>query len=149
MMSIKTIDTSGVVSKVRIASFPVLAVNTFIPRRSRTLLSAKILRTSSSTTRTALPNRSSSERWRRSSMRCFTRVGDDHLEVLMPEELAYAHLLGGIVLDDEQAFASRRRIRLDLLDRGIQSLRRRRFGDEGEGAPRQAVLSILVERHDL
>ena len=36
-----------------------------------------------------------------------------------------------------------------MLDRGFQPFCRRRFGDEREGAAREAVLSILVERHNL
>ena len=43
-----------------------------MPRRSSTLLSAKMFRTSSSTTSTAFPTRSSSDRWSRSSIRCFS-----------------------------------------------------------------------------
>ncbi len=57
-------------SSVSMASRPVLAVWTIIPRRSRTLLSAKIFRTSSSTTRTGFPARYSSELCRRSSICC-------------------------------------------------------------------------------
>jgi len=49
------------------ASRPVLAVSTFMPRRSSTLLKAKMLRTSSSTTNTCLPTRFSSEACRRSA----------------------------------------------------------------------------------
>ena len=76
-------------------------------------------------------------------------VGDDNLDVLVPQELPDAHLLGGVVLDDQQAFASRCRVCLDLLNRRFQSLSCRGFGDERERAPRETVLSILVERHDL
>ncbi len=62
MMSISTIATSGEVSSSEIASRPVIAVSTFMPRRSITLLSAKMLRASSSTSNAVLPMRSSSER---------------------------------------------------------------------------------------
>ena len=53
-MSISTIATSGVASSIAIASLPVVAVSTFMPRRSSTLLSAKMLRASSSTSSTVL-----------------------------------------------------------------------------------------------
>ncbi len=43
-----------------------------MPRRSRTLLSAKIFRTSSSTTSTFLPTSASSDRCKRSSIFCFS-----------------------------------------------------------------------------
>ena len=54
------------------ASRPVVAVSTVMPRRSRTLDSAKMLRASSSTSSTVRPTRSSSEELSRSSMRCFS-----------------------------------------------------------------------------
>ena len=71
-MSISVIATSGVDSSVSIASRPVSAVSTVMPRRSSTLLRAKMLRTSSSTTSTFLPTSASSERWSRSSIFCFS-----------------------------------------------------------------------------
>ena len=61
IISISTIATSGVDSSVAIASRPVPALSTVIPRRSSTLLSAKIFRMSSSTTSTFLPTSASSE----------------------------------------------------------------------------------------
>ena len=54
------------------ASLPVVAVRTRMPRRSSTLLRAKMLRASSSTSSTLRPSRSSSEPCSRSSMRCFS-----------------------------------------------------------------------------
>src|SRR6202790_4623844 len=71
MMSIKTIATSGVDSSMEMASRPVPAVNTAIPRRSNTLLRAKMLRMSSSTTSTFFPTSASSDRCSRSSIFCF------------------------------------------------------------------------------
>ena len=61
MMSISTMASSGVASTSSIASLPVVAVSTFMPRRSSTLESAKMLRASSSTSSTVRPTRSSSE----------------------------------------------------------------------------------------
>src|SRR6266852_3084688 len=72
MMSISTISKSGVDSRMLIASRPVPAVSTVIPLRSRTLLNAKMLRTSSSTMSTFLPTSASSDRCSRSSIRCFS-----------------------------------------------------------------------------
>ncbi len=72
MMSINTMATSRVDSIREIASRPVPAVKTVIPRRSRTLLRAKIFRTSSSTTRTFLLTRASSELCSRSIMFCIS-----------------------------------------------------------------------------
>ena len=54
------------------ASLPVVAVSTCMPRRSSTLDRAKMLRASSSTSSTVRPTRSSSELLSRSSMRCFS-----------------------------------------------------------------------------
>src|ERR1700733_6577708 len=72
MMSISTIATSGVDSSVEIASRPVPAVRTTMPRRSSTLLSAKMLRTSSSTTSTLRPTSASSDRCSGSRTFCFS-----------------------------------------------------------------------------
>src|SRR5437588_9820384 len=72
MMSIRTMASSDVDSIKSIASLPVVAVNTFMPRRSNTLLSAKILRESSSTNSAVRPIKSSSELLSLSSMRCLS-----------------------------------------------------------------------------
>ena len=72
MISIRTIAISGLDSTSAIASLPVVAVRTFMPRRSSTLLSAKMLRASSSTSSAVLPIRSSSELFSFSSIRCFS-----------------------------------------------------------------------------
>ena len=81
-MSISTMARSGVDSSVAIASRPVPAVSTVIPRRSSTLLSAKMLRTSSSTTSTFLPTSASSDRCSRSSIFCFSggKIGDHAMQ---------------------------------------------------------------------
>ena len=42
-----------------------------------------------------------------------------------------------------------RRVLLDARQRGVDAFGRRRLGDEGEGAARQRVLAVLVERDDL
>ena len=74
-----------------------------MPRRSRTLLSAKMLRTSSSTISTFLPTRASSERCRRSSILLLFlgQIGDD----AMQEERGFVEqALGRFdVLDDDAA----------------------------------------------
>src|SRR5579885_3402618 len=72
MMSISTIESDGVSLMMEIASAPVVAVSTFMPRRSSALDSAKMLRGSSSTSRTVRPTRSSSEELSRCSICCFS-----------------------------------------------------------------------------
>ena len=72
MISISTMARLGVDSTSVMASRPVVAASTCMPRRSSTLDSAKILRASSSTSSTVRPTRSSSELLSRSSMRCFS-----------------------------------------------------------------------------
>ena len=74
---------------------------------------------------------------------------DDDLDVVVAEQLADAHLLGGIVLDDQQALAPRLRVVLDARQRRLEAFGRRRLGHEGEGAAREPVLAVLVERDDL
>ncbi len=71
------------------------------------------------------------------------------VDIVVAEQLGDAEPLRGIVLDDEQALASRLGIFLDARQRGFQPLGRRRLGDEREGAARQPVLAILVEGDDL
>ena len=71
------------------------------------------------------------------------------LDVVVTEQFADAHLLGVIVLDDQQAFTPRPRIFLDPRDRRLHAFGRRRLGHERERAARQRVLAILVERDDL
>ena len=46
-------------------------------------------------------------------------VGGDDVDVVVAEQLADAHLLGGVVLDDQQPLAARRRVRLDAGERGV------------------------------
>ena len=76
-------------------------------------------------------------------------AGGDDLDIVVAEQLADAHLLGLVVLDDEQALAARRGIFLDPRQRRVHAFGGRRLGDEREGAARQRVLAILVERDDL
>src|SRR6478672_9448774 len=223
MMSISTIARSGVDSTSVMASFPVVAVKTCMPRRSRTLLSAKILRASSSTRSTVLPTRSSSELCRRSIMRCFSsgssettrcrksavssnsRSGDStpltttlrvllgrqlatrkdnhrdvgercvvadrfeqvetghvgqpeiehdairrlladrrerflagtdghQVDVVMPQKLGDAALLGGVVFDNQEALAAWLYVVLDPRQGGLEVLGRAWLVDKGEGA---------------
>ena len=76
-------------------------------------------------------------------------TGIDDLDVVMAEQFADAHLLGLIVLDDQQALAARLGEFLDARERLVDAFARRRLVDEGEGAAGQPVLAILVERDDL
>ena len=76
-------------------------------------------------------------------------AGIDDLDVVVAEQFADAHLLGLVVLDDQQALAARLREFLDPRQRLGDAFARRRLGDEGEGAARQPVLAVLVERDDL
>ena len=76
-------------------------------------------------------------------------AGIHDLDVVMAEQLADAHLLGGVVLDHQQAPAARLREVLDLAQGVGDAFARRRLGDEGERAAREPVLAIFVERDDL
>ena len=67
----------------------------------------------------------------------------------MAEQFADAHLLGRIVLDNQQALSPRLGKLLDAGQRVVDALARRRLVDERERAARQAVLTVLVERDDL
>ena len=67
----------------------------------------------------------------------------------MAEQFADAHLLGRIVLDDQETLAPRLGKLLDPRQRLVDAFGRRRLGDEGEGAAGKSVLAILVERDDL
>ena len=71
------------------------------------------------------------------------------LDIVVAEQFANAHLLGRIVLHDQQAFAPRPDIFLHLAERSLHALHGRRLGDEREGARGQAVLTVLVQGHDL
>ena len=66
-----------------------------------------------------------------------------------PSSSRDAHLLGRIVLDDQQPLAARRGVFLDARERRVDAFGRGRLGDEREGAARQRVLAVLVERDDL
>ena len=83
------------------------------------------------------------------SSACAAGAGGHDLDVVVAEQLADAHLLGRVVLDDQQAPPPRLREVLDPRQRLGNAFARRRLGDEGERAARQAVLAILVERDDL
>ena len=76
-------------------------------------------------------------------------AGGDDLDVVVAEQFADAHLLGFVVLDDQQTLAARRGVFLDARQRRVDALGGGRLGDEGEGAARERVLAVLVERDDL
>ncbi len=88
-------------------------------------------------------------RSRRMRERLLAGAGGDDLDVVVAEQFADAHLLGRVVLDDQQALAARRGVFLDARQRRVDAFGRRRLGDEREGAARQRVLAVLVERDDL
>ena len=67
----------------------------------------------------------------------------------MAEQFGDAHLLGSVVLHDQQALASGLGIFLDLRQRRADALGRRRLVDEGERTARQRMLTVFVERDDL
>ena len=75
--------------------------------------------------------------------------GIDDLDVVMAEQFADAHLLGRVVLDDQQALLARLGEFLDARQRLVDAFARGRLVDEGEGAAGKPVLAILVERDDL
>ena len=76
-------------------------------------------------------------------------IGGHDLDIVVIEQFRDAHLLGGIVLDDQQALAARFGVFLDLRQRRADAFGRRRLVDEGERAARQRVLAVFVERDDL
>ena len=76
-------------------------------------------------------------------------IGGDDLDVVVAEQFGDAHLLGGIVLDDQQALAARLGVFLDLRQRRADAFGRGRLVDEGKRAARQRVLAVFVERDDL
>ena len=67
----------------------------------------------------------------------------------MSQQFTNAHLLGRVVLDDQQPLLARLGELLDPGQRLVDAFARRRLVDEGEGAARQAVLAVFVERDDL
>ncbi len=83
------------------------------------------------------------------AQRLAARCGIDDLDVVMTEQFADAHLLDPVVLDDQQALAARLGKLLDARQRLVDALARRRLVDEGEGAARETVLAVFVERDDL
>ena len=97
--------------------------------------------------------RSSTTQSTRSSRSIGERLGAgfdrDDVDVVVAEQLGDAQLLGGIVLDHQQALAARLRVFLDAVSACLEPFRGRRLGDEGEGAARQPVLTVLVQGHDL
>ena len=76
-------------------------------------------------------------------------VGGEDLDVVVAEQFGDAHLLGGVVLHDQQALAPGFGVFLDLRQRRADALGRRRLVDEGERAARQRMLTVFVERDDL
>ena len=67
----------------------------------------------------------------------------------MVEQFLDAHLFHCIVLDDQEPLAARFGVFLDLGQCRGDAFGGRRFVDEGEGAARQRVLAVFVERDDL
>ena len=76
-------------------------------------------------------------------------VGVDDFNVVVAEQFVNAHLLDAIVFDDEKTFAARLGKLPDPRHRVGNAVTRRRLGHKREGAARQTMLAIFVERHDL
>ena len=76
-------------------------------------------------------------------------IGRHDLDVVVIEKLADAELFGLVVLDDQEALAARLGVFLDLRQRRADALGGGRLVDEGEGAARQRVLAVFVQRDDL
>ena len=76
-------------------------------------------------------------------------AGGHDLDVVVAEQLGDAHLLGLVVLHDQQRL--RRGLAYSLMrdKAAFDALGGGRLGDERERAARQTVLAILVERDDL
>ena len=65
------------------------------------------------------------------------------------QQLRNAHLLGPVVLDHQQALASRLRVFLDAGESRLHAFGGGRLGDEGERTAGETVLAILVQGDDL
>ncbi len=74
---------------------------------------------------------------------------DDDVDVVVPKELLNGLLLGRVVLDDQEASASRLDEFLDADNGRLQVLAVRRFRDEREGAAGQAVLAVVIDGDEL
>ncbi len=71
------------------------------------------------------------------------------VDIVAAQQLRDAEPLGGVVLDHQQAAATRRGEILDARERLLQSVGAGRLAQEGERAARQTVLAILIESNDL
>ena len=76
-------------------------------------------------------------------------IDDGDVDIVVAQQVANAQLLAGIVLDDQQPLAARRRVFLDARQRRIQPFGRGRLGDEGKCAARQAVVAVFIESEHL
>jgi hypothetical protein len=72
-----------------------------------------------------------------------------HVDIVMRHQLGDAELFGQIIFDHEQAFPAWLHEILDAGQCRLQVFGPRRFDHEREGAARQPVLAILVEREYL
>ena len=79
----------------------------------------------------------------------FAGAGVDDFDVVMTEQFVNAHLLGRVVLDDQQTPAAGLRKVLDLRQGVGNAFARGGLGDERKRAARKTVLTILVEGNDL
>ena len=71
------------------------------------------------------------------------------LHIVRPEQLRHAHLLGRIILHDEQAACARSREILQSIDGLLEPVGGYGLGDEGESAPLQPVLTLVLDSQDL
>ena len=81
--------------------------------------------------------------------RCRTGVRYHDIKIVVSEQFLDAHLLRGVVFDDEKPLAPRFGIRLEPRYRRSQAVLCGGLRDERERAARQSVLAVLVEAHDL
>src|SRR6516225_1569745 len=78
-----------------------------------------------------------------------TGIGCNDFDIVVVQKFADRELLGGIVLDNEEALAARFGIFLDLRKRGTDAFGRCRLVDERERPAGQRVLPILIQGNDL
>src|ERR1700687_1184641 len=76
-------------------------------------------------------------------------IGCDDLDVVVVQQLPYAHLFRRIVLHNQQALAAGPGVLLDLRQRRADPLGRRWFADIRKRAAGESVLPVFVQRDDL
>src|SRR6202007_2972562 len=77
------------------------------------------------------------------------RRHDRYIDVIVPQEFPNTELLGRIVLYNQQALASRRRVLFDSRKSSFKLFGSCRFGDEGKCSACQTMVAIFVEGQHL